>query len=90
MHKNFIIIVSISCDLSCNYWNMPRPLGEDLRWQIVWLRVFLGHRFRFQIQILDLNLSPKQHSYSYTIRQGRYSHKGRGILQILYLPAVGE
>jgi len=49
MHKNFIIIVGISCDLSCNYWNMPRPLGEDLRWRIVWLRVFLGHRFRFQM-----------------------------------------
>ena len=36
--------------------NMPRPLGEDLRWRIVWLRMFLGHRFRYQIQISDANV----------------------------------
>ena len=29
---------------------MPtRPLGEDLHWRIVWLRLFLGHIFRFQM-----------------------------------------
>jgi len=56
MHKNFIIIVGMSCDLSCNYWNMSQLLGEDLRWRIVQLRVFLGHRIRFQIQISDANV----------------------------------